>query len=63
MSLPHARRTRYRLLAWVVPSCFLAVVLRLVWLHWVDAPRLHATGLQGLRAQTRGVDPMQPDQP
>ena len=23
----------------------------------------HATGLQGLRAQTRGVDPMQPDQP
>ena len=49
MSLPHARRTRYRLLAWVVPSCFLAVVLRLVWLHWVDAPRLRAEALQARR--------------
>ena len=49
MSLPHARRTRYRLLAWVVPSCFLAVVTRLVWLHWVDAPRLRAEALQARR--------------
>ena len=49
MSLPHARRTRYRLLAWVVPLCFLAVVTRLVWLHWVDAPRLRAEALQARR--------------
>ena len=49
MSLPHARRTRYRLLAWVVPFCFLAVVTRLVWLHWVDAPRLRAEALQARR--------------
>lgn len=46
MSLPQARRTRYRLLAWVVSCCFLAVVTRLVWLHWVDAPRLRAEALQ-----------------
>lgn len=46
MSLPHARRMRYRSLAWVVSLCFLAVVARLVWLHWVDAPRLRAEALQ-----------------
>ena len=49
MSLPHARRTRYRLLAWVVSLCFLAVISRLVWLHWVDAPRLRAEALQARR--------------
>ena len=49
MSLPQARRTRYRLLAWVVSCCFLAVVTRLVWLHWVDAPRLRAEALQARR--------------
>jgi len=49
MSLPHARRTRYRLLAWVVSLCFLAVITRLVWLHWVDAPRLRAEALQARR--------------
>ena len=49
MSLPHARRTRYRLLAWAVSLCFLAVITRLVWLHWVDAPRLRAEALQARR--------------
>ena len=49
MSLPHARRTRYRLLAWAVSLCFLAVMTRLVWLHWVDAPRLRAEALQARR--------------
>jgi len=49
MSLPHARRTRYRLLAWVVSLCFLAVISRLVWLHWIDAPRLRAEALQARR--------------
>ncbi|PHX79787.1 MAG: peptidoglycan glycosyltransferase [Opitutia bacterium] len=49
MSLPHARRTRYRLLAWGVSLCFLAVITRLVWLHWVDAPRLRAEALQARR--------------
>ncbi|MFM7742456.1 MAG: penicillin-binding transpeptidase domain-containing protein, partial [Verrucomicrobiota bacterium] len=49
MSLPQARRTRYRLLAWVVSFCFLAVVARLVWLHWIDAPRLRAEALQARR--------------
>jgi cell division protein FtsI (penicillin-binding protein 3)/stage V sporulation protein D (sporulation-specific penicillin-binding protein) len=49
MSLPHARRTRYRLLAWVVSLCFLAVISRLVWLHWVDAPRLRAEAFQARR--------------
>ena len=49
MSLPHARRTRYRFLAWAVSLCFLAVITRLVWLHWVDAPRLRAEALQARR--------------
>ena len=49
MSLPHARRTRYRLLAWVVSLCFVAVFARLVWLHWVDAPRLRAEAFQARR--------------
>jgi len=49
MSLPHARRTRYRLLAWAVSLCFLAVTARLVWLHWVDAPRLRAEAQQARR--------------
>jgi cell division protein FtsI/penicillin-binding protein 2 len=40
---------RYRSLAWVVSLCFLAVISRLVWLHWVDAPRLRAEALQARR--------------
>ncbi len=46
MTLPHARRKRFRSLAWVVSACFLAVVARLVWLHWIDAPVLRAEALQ-----------------
>ena len=49
MTLPHARRMRYRSLAWVVSCCFLAVFSRLVWLHWVDAPRLRAEAVQARR--------------
>jgi cell division protein FtsI/penicillin-binding protein 2 len=49
MTLPQARRMRYRSLAWVVSFCFLAVFSRLVWLHWVDAPRLRAEALQARR--------------
>lgn len=49
MSLPHARRMRYRSLAWVVSVCFVAVLCRLVWLHWIDAPRLRAEALQARR--------------
>jgi cell division protein FtsI/penicillin-binding protein 2 len=37
------------LLAWAVSLCFLAVITRLVWLHWVDAPRLRAEALQARR--------------
>ena len=55
MSLPHARRTRYRFLAWAVSLCFLAVISRLVWLHWVDAPRLRAEALQ-MCVRPRNVD-------
>ncbi len=46
MTLPHARRLRFRSLAWVVSACFLVVVGRLVWLHWIDAPSLRAEALQ-----------------
>ena len=46
MTLPHARRPRFRSLAWVVSACFLVVVGRLVWLHWIDAPSLRAEALQ-----------------
>ncbi len=46
MTLPHARRLRFRSLAWVVSACFLIVVGRLVWLHWIDAPSLRAEALQ-----------------
>ena len=46
MTLPHARRPRFRSLAWVVSACFLIVVGRLVWLHWIDAPSLRAEALQ-----------------
>ena len=46
MTLPHARRKRFASLAWVVSACFLAVVARLVWLHWIDAPLLRAEALQ-----------------
>lgn len=46
MTLPHARRPRFRSLAWVVSACFLAVAFRLVWLHWIDAPRLRAEAVQ-----------------
>ncbi len=46
MTLPHARRKRFRSLAWVVSACFLAVLVRLVWLHWIDAPVLRAEALQ-----------------
>ena len=49
MTLPHARRMRYRSLAWVVSCCFLAVFSRLVWLHWIDAPRLRAEAVQARR--------------
>ena len=49
MTLPQARRMRFRSLAWVVSLCFLAVVTRLVWLHWVDAPLLLAKALQARR--------------
>ncbi len=49
MTLPHARRMRYRSLAWVVSFCFLAVFSRLVWLHWIDAPRLRAEAAQARR--------------
>lgn len=49
MSLPQARRTRFRSLAWIVTGCFLVVVTRLVWLHWVDAPRLRAEAFQARR--------------
>jgi cell division protein FtsI/penicillin-binding protein 2 len=40
---------RYRSLAWVVSCCFLAVFSRLVWLHWIDAPRLRAEAVQARR--------------
>jgi cell division protein FtsI/penicillin-binding protein 2 len=40
---------RYRSLAWVVSFCFLAVFSRLVWLHWIDAPRLRAEAAQARR--------------
>jgi len=46
MTLPHARRLRFRSLAWVVSACFLTVIGRLVWLHWIDAPSLRAEALQ-----------------
>ena len=46
MTLPHARRMRFRSLAVVVSLCFLAVIARLVWLHWIDAPLLRAEALQ-----------------
>ncbi|MFM2131450.1 MAG: hypothetical protein RL646_653 [Verrucomicrobiota bacterium] len=49
MTLPHARRMRFRSLAWVVSACFLAVLLRLVQLHWVDAPELRAEAYQARR--------------
>ena len=49
MSLPHASRMRYRSLAWGVSVCFVAVLCRLVWLHWIDAPRLRAEALQARR--------------
>ena len=49
MTLPHARRMRYRSLAWVVSCCFLAVFSRLVWLHWIDAPRPRAEAVQARR--------------
>ena len=48
MTLPHARRLRFRSLAWVVSACFLVVVGRLVWLHWIDAlasGRRHSSGV------------------
>ena len=51
MTLPHASRMRYRSLAWVVSACFLAVFLRLVWLHWVDAPELRAEAMQARRVR------------
>jgi len=49
MTLPHARRIRFRSLAWVVSACFLAVLVRLVQLHWVDAPELRAEAYQARR--------------
>lgn len=51
MTLPHASRMRYRSLAWVVSACFLAVLTRLVWLHWVDAPELRAEAMQARRVR------------
>lgn len=51
MSLPQARRLRYRSLAWVVSGCFLVVLVRLVWLHWVVAPQLRAEAAQARRMQ------------
>jgi cell division protein FtsI/penicillin-binding protein 2 len=42
---------RYRSLAWVVSACFLAVLTRLVWLHWVDAPELRAEAMQARRVR------------
>lgn len=49
MSLPQARRGRFCSLAWLVSLCFVAVVVRLVWLHWVDAPQLRAAAVQARR--------------
>ncbi|MGA0134348.1 MAG: peptidoglycan D,D-transpeptidase FtsI family protein [Opitutales bacterium] len=49
MTLPHARRIRFRSLAWVVSACFLAVLVRLVQLHWVEAPELRAEAYQARR--------------
>jgi len=46
MTLPHARRLRFRSLAWIVSLCFLAVIARLIWLHWVEAPALCAEAFQ-----------------
>jgi len=51
MTLPQARRMRYRSLAWVVSACFLIVLGRLVWLHWVVAPQLRAEAAQARRMQ------------
>lgn len=46
MTLLHARRKRFTSLAWIVSGCFLAVVTRLFWLHWVEAPELCREAVQ-----------------
>ncbi len=46
MTLPQARQKRFLLLAWLVSFCFVAVIARLVWLHWIEAPELCAEALQ-----------------
>lgn len=46
MTLPQARQKRFLLLAWLVSLCFVAVISRLVWLHWVVAPELCAEAVQ-----------------
>ena len=46
MTLPQARQKRFLLLAWLVSLCFVAVIARLVWLHWIEAPELRAEALQ-----------------
>ncbi|MFM9001314.1 MAG: peptidoglycan D,D-transpeptidase FtsI family protein [Opitutia bacterium] len=49
MTLPHASRMRFRFLPWVVSAFFRAVLVRLVQLHWVDAPELRAEAYQARR--------------
>jgi len=46
MTLLHARQKRFRSLAWIVSLSFGAVILRLFWLHWVEAPELCAEAVQ-----------------
>jgi cell division protein FtsI/penicillin-binding protein 2 len=46
MTLLHARQKRFRSLAWIVSICFVAVIVRLFWLHWVEAPELCAEAVQ-----------------
>ncbi|MEI6283814.1 MAG: peptidoglycan glycosyltransferase, partial [Opitutae bacterium] len=46
MTLLHARQKRFTSLAWIVSLCFVAVIVRLFWLHWVEAPELCAEAVQ-----------------
>lgn len=46
MSLPHARRPRFRILAWLVSAGFALLAAKLVQLHVVDGPRLRAKAIE-----------------
>lgn len=52
MSLPHARRPRFRILVWLVSAGFAVLLAKLVQLHALDGPRLRAKAVEARSERT-----------